>query len=107
MSTDTLAARLARVRIMAGLTRYHLARLAGLASPSHVATIESRSVRTLDSATLLSLCDALGCDPRWLASGEGRGPKRSDVSTAVERARMARTERGGEGRAPRAGRGTP
>lgn len=67
-----IGARIAQARKSAALTQTDLAKLMGL-TRSSIANIEAARQRVLAS-TLLTLAEHLGCDPRWLLTGDSYAP---------------------------------
>lgn len=81
-SIDSMNQRLRTCREQAGLSARELSKLAGLA-PSHVGLLEASKTSNLNSATLLQLCQVLGCTAGWLVNGEGKAPSTAAVKRAV------------------------
>lgn len=67
-----IGARIAQARKSMGLTQADLAKLMGL-TRSSIANIEAGRQRVL-AATLLALAEHVGCDPRWLLTGDSYAP---------------------------------
>jgi transcriptional regulator with XRE-family HTH domain len=89
MTDDTIAARLRRTRLSAGLSQHELSRLAGL-GPSQVRMIEIGARRAPSGLTLAALARVLGVRLDWLVEGTGAEPAVSTVRARVRAARLAR-----------------
>lgn len=88
---DGIAARIRQVLDERGWSAAELNRRAGLASPTHVATILRRGGARAGGDTLGKIAQGAGVSERWLLTGEGspdhdddsRGPSYSDDATPV------------------------
>lgn len=73
------SARLLRARTAAKKTQEQTAHACGL-SHAAISKAESGKTETMAADNLFAIADFLGCDARWLATGEGEMiPKRSDI----------------------------
>lgn len=88
---DGIAARIRQVLDARGWSAAELNRRAGLASPTHVATILRRGGARAGGDTLGKIAQGAGVSERWLLTGEGspdhdddaRGPTYGDDATPV------------------------
>jgi transcriptional regulator with XRE-family HTH domain len=85
-----IADRLVRARKLAEpqLSARELDRLAGL-HQGHVWAIENGHRPNIETDTCIALARVLGVSLDWLLTGDAPGPKRADVTEAVNRARAA------------------
>lgn len=90
--TDTLAARLHKLRKDAGgLSQRELAHL-GACSPSYPGHIEAGRVTSVHTVIISRVAKVLGCSLDWLVDGVGEPPEPEAVQLAVEQARVARAK---------------
>jgi transcriptional regulator with XRE-family HTH domain len=73
--------RLLRARTAAQKTQEQVAHACGL-SHAAISKAEAGKTDTMGSINLFAIADFLGCDPRWLATGEGEMyPQRSELES--------------------------
>jgi SOS-response transcriptional repressor LexA len=77
---DTLATRVRTTRKFRGLTQAQLAKASG-ANQSDISKIERGEIER--TTHIIGLASALGCDPRWLDTGDGPPPWSNDGQIGV------------------------
>jgi transcriptional regulator with XRE-family HTH domain len=88
---NTLASRLAALRVCARLTPAELARLTGLKNPSHIGMIERGERSEIAGTTAVELARVLGTSAEFLVAGRGQLPTPEEIVAAVARARLSTT----------------